>query len=81
MSASAGLTTTEERCPYLEITEKEVLCKATDWGRIQDPETKEVKQIYGSLPHAMIIHCSSRNHVTCSMFKRMKMYEGESFGS
>lgn len=68
-------TVQEQKCPHLEITDKDVLCHATDWGRIREREIKYVKQIYGVLPHAMIIHCSGANHVTCSMYQKHQKYE------
>ena len=63
-------TVQEQKCPHLEITENDVLCHATDWGR-----NASGKQIYGVLPHAMIIHCSGAKHVTCSMYDKFKKYK------
>lgn len=56
-------------CPYLEITENGVVCKATDWG------TTEAKKHYGPIFRSELIQCSSPQHRTCPTFKRFKQTE------
>lgn len=62
-----------EGCPYLEVNEKEVLCRASDWGK-SEKVTGEIQRHFGSLPQAMTVHCSSPKHAACSMFKKEKMW-------
>lgn len=68
-------TAIELGCPHLELTETEVLCKASNWGTSEGADTGEVKQHYGHLPHAMIVHCESLRHIECSTFQRIRQTE------
>jgi len=55
-------------CPYLEVNDFGVVCKATDWGKGLDGSQK-----YGPLPRSMIFHCSGKDHPTCSTYRRQRI--------
>lgn len=67
----------DSTCPYLEITDGEAHCLATDWGKTEVKETGQVKQHHAAISRSQIMQCSSPLHSTCPTFKRMRQWEKE----